>query len=482
MTESNDKKAVKSGIWYIIANFATRGIGFITMPIFVRLMTTDEIGQYINLTTWIALLMPVFTLSLNSAVPVAKYEYREKIDEFITSVLILGSLVTAVFYAVSLLFGSSVNDVLNFDSLQLHIMFLYILGAPALQMLQIKSRLDYQYKLSTVLSFVSAGGCTLIALVAVIFASNKLQGRILGLYIPMIILNLGIYIYFLIKSTVIRMKYWKYGLIISLPLVFHALAGSLLNSFDRIMINSMVGNSATALYSIAYTCATVVDILWYSLNQAWAPWAYEQMDKKEGEKLKKASKIYLFLFGLIVVGFMLIAPELLWFVGGEAYITALSVIPPVMCGFVFQLVYSLYVNIETLAKKTGYVAIGTITAAAINIGLNYIFIPIFGYIAAAYTTLAGYMVLFLMHFYFVNKIKKAYWYDSKYNILYLLVFVLLPIIMELLYNELFLRYGLMLAITVFFVMKIMKNRKELMQSIRERSYGNVFRIVVEKTF
>ena len=181
MSESNDKKALKSGLWYTIANFATRGISFLTMPIFVRLMTTDEVGQYVNLTTWIALLTPVLTLSLNSSVPVAKYDYREKINEYITSVLVLGSAVTAACYFGSIGFSDVVKSLLKFDNLQLHIMFLYLLFCPALQMLQIKSRLDYQYKLSTTLSLISAGLCTIISLVSVIVSSNKFQGRIVGL-------------------------------------------------------------------------------------------------------------------------------------------------------------------------------------------------------------------------------------------------------------------------------------------------------------
>lgn len=479
MSDSNDRKALKSGFWYIIANFATRGISFLTMPIFVRLMTTEEIGQYVNLTTWIALLIPVLTLSLSSSVPVAKFDYREKINEYITSVLVLGSTVTAACYICSIVLKDTVKQWLKFDNLQIHIMFLYILVCPALQMLQIKSRLDYKYKLSTVLSLMSAGLCTIIALASVVFTTNKLRGRILGLYVPTILLNIGIYIYFLLKSHSVKTAYWTYGLKISIPLVFHAMAGSLLSSFDKIMINSIVGSSDTALYSVAYTCASVIDLLWYSINQAWAPWAYEQMDKNEGNRLRRASKVYLLLFGLIVLLFMLLAPEFLWIMGGNAYTPALSVIPPVMCGFVFQLVYSLYVNIETLEKKTGFVAIGTITAALSNIALNYFFIPRYGYVAAAYTTLAGYVILFLMHFYFVCQIKKTYWYDSRFNFAYLSIFSVLPVTMMLLYKIRILRYSLLLFFGLLFVYKTARNWGELNKAIKTRSLVEASKIIVE---
>ena len=448
MAESNDKKAVKSGIWYILANFATRGIGFLTMPIFVRLMTQDEIGQFVNFTTWIGLLLPVFTLGLDSSVPVAAFDYKKKTGEYITSMLVLGSAVTVGSYLLNLIFGTTVKGVLKFDSLQLNIMFLYMLTSPALQMLQIKSRLDYKYKLSAVLSLLSVGVSTLSALLAVILFENKLQARILGIYLPTIALNTGIYFYFITRSRTVKKEYWKYGVRISLPLVLHTVAGSALNSFDKIMINSMVGDSETAMYSVAYTCGTVVQMLWYSINQAWAPWAYEQMDKNNVEKLKKASRKYLFLFGLMVLTFLLFAPELLMIIGGSSYSPALNVIPPVMCGFVFLLVYSLYVNIEVREKKTVFVAVGTVIAALFNIGLNYIFIPKYGYIAAAYTTLAGYALLFLMHFFFVYRIRKSFWYDSRFNFLYLLVFAALPAVMPFVYKAAMLRYVIIAAIAV----------------------------------
>ena len=40
---SNGKKALKSGVWYVVGNFMAKSAGFITMPIFTRLLTTDVV-------------------------------------------------------------------------------------------------------------------------------------------------------------------------------------------------------------------------------------------------------------------------------------------------------------------------------------------------------------------------------------------------------------------------------------------------------
>ena len=54
--------------------------------------------------------------------------------------------------------------------------------------------------------------------------------------------------------------------------------------------------------------------------------------------------------------------------------------------------YHIYANIVYFYKKPKYVMIGSVTAVVINIILNYIFINLYGYLAAAYTTLICYLI------------------------------------------------------------------------------------------
>ena len=39
-------KAIKAGVGYTLGNILVKGIGFISLPIFSRLMTTEEFGVY----------------------------------------------------------------------------------------------------------------------------------------------------------------------------------------------------------------------------------------------------------------------------------------------------------------------------------------------------------------------------------------------------------------------------------------------------
>ncbi len=155
--------------------------------------------------------------------------------------------------------------------------------------------------------------------------------------------------------------------------------------------------------------------------------------------------------------------------GGTAYMEAIYVVPPVVIAYAFQVVYSLYVNIEFFSKKQKYIALGTTIAAIVNIVLNIVFIPIFGYLAAAYTTLAGYILLFFIHFYFVNKMKKTEWYDTKFNLIFLSGSLLLLPLSIVLYRFYIIRIGiiLILGICIFFIAFLL--RKKIYSSLKLRS-------------
>ena len=77
----------------------------------------------------------------------------------------------------------------------------------------------------------------------------------------------------------------------------------------------------------------IVSMFLAAFNNAWAPWAYEQMDAHNYSGLKKAAKPYTLFFGFVVYWIMLLAPEILLVMGGKEYMEARSVMPPIMTGF-----------------------------------------------------------------------------------------------------------------------------------------------------
>lgn len=365
----------------------------------------------------------------------------------------------------------------GFSNYAFYLAFAYMIFYQAIQMFQAKSQVLYRYKASLGISISCALSSSLISLLFVYTFEDQLMGRVIGYFTPIIIIGLIIYIYIIAISNHVSVKYWKYALTISVPLVFHLLAGYVLSSSDRIMIHSLVGSKAVGLYSVAYSSAMVVSILMTSMNSAWVPWSMAQIDSGKYDELRKISKIYIILFGILVFGIIMLGPEILWIMGGNSYMEAVGVIPPVMIGFAFQFIYTLYVNIEQYYKKQKMVAIGTVISAFVNIVLNWFFIPIYGYIAAAYTTLVSYIILFLLHFLFVKYMKKSLIYDTKFNVKFLCISLGLLLLSNILYIINWLRLLIVLIIVIGMLILVIKNHNNLFRAIKTKSLNPIIEIV-----
>lgn len=458
-----NNKVIKAGTWYTVSNFLIKGISFITLPIFARLLTKDELGQFSNITAWFNILAIITTFELYSSVSIARFDFKNELKKYISSNLVLGTAITSVFYIFCLIFHTIVEQILMIDFFTLNIMFIYLLVYPSIQMLQIEKQITHKYKTVVTISFLSSFLSTITSIILILIFKNRLCGRIVGHFIPLILISLLVYVWIIKDGVKITKRYSKYAIKVSLPLIVHLLAGYLLSSSDKIMITKMVSSEANALYSVAYNVSLLVSLLWTSLNNAWSPWAYKQMDEKRYDKLKKYSKPYFLGFLVVVYVAMLITPELLLFMGGRGYMEAKYVMPPVMVGYVFQFVYSLYVNIEFYHKKQKNIAIGTTLACIINIILNYIFIPKYGYIAAAYTTLVGYIVLYIVHYRFVRKLGVTGWYDNKFFLKLLFISLIYMFMCNYLYTLSIVRY-FVIGVCVFSLLVLVIFRRKILDT------------------
>lgn len=478
MQTNKNNKVLKAGFWYTISNFFVKGIIFLTTPIFTRIMSTKDIGLFSNITTWVSILCIITTFEIYSSVSIARFEYKNNLNEYISSTLILGTIITSFFYVITIIFKDFFMNLFEVDFSTLNLIYIYLLVYPSVQMLLIKNQINYDYKSTIIVSFLNAIFSTIFSVLFVLIFSNKLMGRIYGYFIPMIIISMVVYINLLKKGKKISTKYWPYALMISFPLIFHLLAGYLLNSSDKIMINKIVSPEANAIYSVAYTLSLVVSILWSSMNNAWSPWAYKQMDDKNIDSLKRLSKPYIIFFLVIVCLIMLFAPECILIFAGKKYTEASGLIPPIMLGYIFQFVYSLYVNIEFYYKKQKYIAFGTVSACIINIVLNLIYIPIYGYNAAAYTTLIGYMFLFVIHFLLVKKMGYSYYYDNAFFIKCLLFSTFYMFICVFLYKFIIIRYLCIIMMVLFLILRVINRKKDLMDALKSREIEKIFNVLM----
>ena len=136
------------------------------------------------------------------------------------------------------------------------------------------------------------------------------------------------------------------------------------------------------------------------------PWTYEQLKVKVFTGLKRITNILVLIMAIISLVSSLLSPELIKIMGTQDYQVAVYVIPVVVLGVYYTFVYDLYASVEFYYGATQYVMYASLIGAGLNFVLNAVFIPLFGFIAAAYTTLVCYLVFMLMHFLFSRKVLK----------------------------------------------------------------------------
>lgn len=460
------KSFIKIGLIYTLSNVIIKGMSFLTTPIFTRLMSQAEYGSFSNIASWANIIAIVTTLGLYSSISRAKYDYDEKMNEYMSTITIVGSAFTLFVWFVLELNMGFWENFFDMNRLYIRSIMLYSVFTPAVQTLIAKHRMYNEYKSVIVLTWITLLVTTVASLALTYFMTDRLTGRVLGGYVAIALVDILFWISVVVKGRKVSLSMCKYAFALSLPLLVHELSGVLLNSSDRIIINQICGETDAALYSIAYTIAMIITVVMSSVNQAWVPWFFDKLEANDIAGIRKVVPKYTAVFMLGSVALMLVGPEMILIFGGEAYMPAVSVIPPVCFSIALQFIYTLYVNVEFYLKKTKAISVATLGATVINIGLNYLLIPRFGYIAAAYTTVVGYFFIAAFHYLICRKTAYKDLFDRKVLLLNIGACFVSMLLVLFLYQfnliRLILIGALIAAALVFGVL----NRKKLLAIVR----------------
>lgn len=408
MTKS---KALRSGIGYTLGNILIKGINFLTLPIFSRLLTPEEFGIYNVFASYDLILFVVLGLALHTSIQSANLEFREKINSYTSSISLICILNGLVALAVALLFRKQLGQLLALPPAALRLLVLSSFSGAVITLYNTRISLDYSYGKYLLVSACSSVLNIALSLVLMltVFSQDRLMGRIIGASVPTFAISLVLLGAFFRKERPKFSKtYWKFGVKYSLPIVPHGISQMLLNQCDRIMIRSMVSDAAAGIYSLAGNIKLVLVIITDSVTTAWTTWFYSQMDNGEKAAIQKRATQLLGLFFIFTTGLMALSPELVQLLGGIQYGQSKYVAVPLVLDAFALFLYNLVVPAQYYAKKTTYIMYGTVAAAVVNIVLNYIFIRRFGFIAAAYTTLASYSLFAAVHYCICGKLLKFF--------------------------------------------------------------------------
>ena len=437
--------ALKAGFWYVISSVLVRAVSIITTPIFTSLMTTEEYGITATFSSWHTLLLTLCTFNLSYSIERAKMDYSKEYDKYIGSMQVLSALITGIFVVIAVIFIEPLAKILELSTWGVVLLLMYLFFTPPITFAQHGFRFKYRYKENIMIAWYIPLTTVVLSLVLMLnLDGDKSVYRMVGITIPTVFLGLYFwYKAFSKRNLNTNMEYWKYGLKLSAPLIVHTVSMNILYQADRVFIAKICGPSDTGIYSLVYNYGILLSVVTTSIGDGWLPWFHDSYYAKDYENIRKNVKWIIVLGCYVGLACIALAPEAILILGGESYMGGVYCIPPIVLGIVSQFVYTHYVNIEMHLKKTKYVSMGTIMAALLNIVLNMLFIPAFGYIAAAYTTMISYLFLLIVHFCVTRLFLKIELYNDWFMFGSLAATMIVSAVLMVSYTYARIRYGLL---------------------------------------
>ena len=398
--KDSGRKAVRAGVGYTIGNLLIKGLAFLSIPIFSNLLSTADYGVFNTYSAYMSLFTVVISLGLPSSIRTAHYDFGERSKEYISC----GALLIVMNLALFLALGALCRQALElYGGLRRSLVFLAVLSSFGSALLSYyNSHLSMEYKSREFLAISFFYSFSSIALSILLICTHRGEAgyywRALGNTLPMLLV--AAYVLFRLwrrERPRVRREYARYGLRFGLPLIPHDLSRIVLSQFDRIMIAQSVGDAQAGLFSFACNLGLPIEVLTTSIDTAWCPWLFERLREGDYARIRRRAFDIAMLMSVGASALMLISPELIRLLSAPGYWESRYVAVPIVLSMYFAFLYILPAGVEYYLKKTQYIAAGTMAVAVLNVVLNALCIPRFGYVVAAYTTVVSYALYYLFH-------------------------------------------------------------------------------------
>ena len=138
--------ALSAGLGYTIGNILVKGINFIMLPVFSRIMSTEEFGVYNVFLSYDAILSIIIGMALHVSIKSANYKFPNKINQYTSSISIIYIGNTIILLILNLIFGQVFSKILFLPERILYLLILYSFGNAVLTLYNTRISLDYSYK------------------------------------------------------------------------------------------------------------------------------------------------------------------------------------------------------------------------------------------------------------------------------------------------------------------------------------------------
>ncbi|MCB9363901.1 MAG: polysaccharide biosynthesis protein [Flavobacteriales bacterium] len=437
------KKLASQTAVYGLTTIIGRLMTWFLVPIYIGAakFSTDQYGIITEMYSYVAFLVVFLTYGMETAY----FRFSTQKDEDkqqVYSTIVYSLLATSfIFIAGAFLFNQSIADWLKYpNNKEFVTWFAIIVGLDAVSSIPM-ARLRAENKAT---KFVIVNFANIIVFVGLnlfflaycrpMYASGKTNWLIETFYNPHI--GVGyVFISNLIASAtkfallLPEMIYVKYGFeitllkkmfIYALPLLIFGLAGIVNETIDRIMLKRMLFDilgeketlSQIGIYGACYKVSIIITLFIQAFRYAAEPFFFAQEKEKNAKQTySKVMTYFVIVCATIFLGVMLFIDTVKYFIPNEAFWEGLHVVPILMLANICLGIYYNQSIWYKLSGKTKYGAYIGIFGALITILLNFVWIPVYGYVGSAWATLICYFSMMLLSFILSRK-----HYPIKYDL------------------------------------------------------------------
>ena len=465
---------VKVSSAYAICSILQRCLSFFTLPLFTRLLTTEQYGEYTVYQSWSNIITIFVTLNLAyGSFSTAMVKFEKHRSEYVSAIQGICIMLTALFLAIYLPFSDFFNEFFDMPTFLMVVMLLEILFTCSLHLWMAKNRFEYKYKSVVLVTLINAIAAPSTAFILVNLTEQKGTARILGYAFTYIAIGFFFFVYNIFKGKKIYNKeFWSYALKFNIPLLVYYLSQVVFNQSDRIMINHYCGTDAAAMYGVAFNLAMILTFVLNSINGSYVPWFYGKLKEGKAKENQGVACGIAVLLGILLLAVIWYAPEIILIMAGAKYNEAIPVVAPVAMSILLLFYSQLFINMEFYYEEKKRLVLASIASAIVNIALNAWVIPNISFVAAGYSTFVSYILFAFCNYLAVrNLINSKHAVSDAYNIPALLgifvAFVASSALGMLLYDYLMIRIVITLAVLA--VLFIFRNKLlSVLKTIKKR--------------
>lgn len=385
---------LKNSFYMLVSVGINKGLLFIMIPLYTRWLTLDEYGLYDVWMSYIALCIPLFTLSSGNGVFRLSLEDDSEIKSYV-----FNGLAIVIF---SLVFWIPVLCLYSFF---FNRKFFYLI------ILIVTQCFDEHFqgflraiKKLNLLALTRTFSVVIVTLSSIIF-TKLLSGGAIGLILSYSLGYCITDIFFVIYT-----KYYKYvdqGLIslekikelvkYSIPLIPNDISWWIINVSDRSLIRLYIGTAANAIYGISYKIPNLVTAILGAFNVSWQETVSEEMDvEKKRIIIQEVHDKYVGIILSIAIFIIAISFAFFDYIFDSRYSDARLYVAILIIATIFNLLALFYGGIQIGLKNTKVNGTSTIIGAIVNISVHLLLINYIGLYAAAFSTLASNFTVFFI--------------------------------------------------------------------------------------